>query len=189
MTKAKDAVGSNTVPLSSAWSLTKWQALRFLPQLRLALPLWVLVRRLRALLCVATLPFAFEHSLMQDQKLQKRDLCELHGWHQNYQVIGSGGPGQSPVYEITSGFKLVYQGGVPIGESTMDPTMEQTIPAGSIGLPNDILWQPAWAIFDFSSCNVIYEGDNVAGSPGGDVPFAGADYEECVVTFPCEGNL
>ncbi|KAJ9630974.1 hypothetical protein H2203_001502 [Taxawa tesnikishii (nom. ined.)] len=122
-------------------------------------------------------------------KLKKRDLCELHGWHQVYEVIGSGGPGQSPVIQTTYGFTLNYQGGVPIGTSSMDPLQQQTIPAGSIGLPNDILWQPAWNLFTFSSCNVIYEGNNVAGSPGGSVPQAGADYEECVVTFPCEGNL
>ncbi|KAK4500326.1 hypothetical protein PRZ48_008515 [Zasmidium cellare] len=90
------------------------------------------------------------------------DTCDLRGWHKVEIVVGGGGPGQAPVSYTYQGFDLNYEGGVPIGSNQDDlnpiAVDGETIPAGALGQPNEIQWDPNWALTSFDGCSATYNG-------------------------------
>ncbi|KAF2166594.1 hypothetical protein M409DRAFT_23228 [Zasmidium cellare ATCC 36951] len=89
------------------------------------------------------------------------DTCDLRGWHEVEIVVGGGGPGQAPVSYTRQGFDLNYEGGVPIGSNDdLNPIAVNgiTIPVGALGQPNEIQWDPNWALTSFNGCSATYNG-------------------------------
>ncbi|GAQ10044.1 hypothetical protein ALT_7365 [Aspergillus lentulus] len=106
------------------------------------------------------------------------------------EVIGSGGPGQEPVYNDRYGFIVGYQNEPTLGGiSGNSVDMQwQTLDGKSLGLAEDFMWVAAWDV-NFEGCSANYEGVEYQGGPVAAPGGLGETNEQCVVNFKCELNL
>ncbi|KAH2847088.1 hypothetical protein KXW08_003740 [Aspergillus fumigatus] len=116
--------------------------------------------------------------------------CQITGWADLSEVVGSGGPGQTPVYNDEYGFIVGYKNGPTLGGISGDSVDMhwQTLDGKSLGLPEDIMWVASWDV-NFEGCSASYEGVEYHGSPVAAPGGLGEVNEQCVVDFKCEPNL
>ncbi|KAH8884141.1 hypothetical protein GQ53DRAFT_811074 [Thozetella sp. PMI_491] len=138
--------------------------------------------------------------------LGKRDTCTMFAKYSIYQDVFGGNPTAPPTTDMS--LTLTYVGGVAIGGyrntdlKSNGPNVIAmdgvTIPANTIGLPQDIHWQPEFsALSGFGGCSASYEGQDVKGYTSG--AYNPCEEEEnagpgwtcswCGVDFGCESNL
>ncbi|PSK43109.1 hypothetical protein B9Z65_7063 [Elsinoe australis] len=122
--------------------------------------------------------------------LTKRDTCTLTAVFTKGTVIGSGGPGQVPVFTSDNFFTFQRPGSdvFRINGNSIQSGW-QTIPSSSTGTAMDVSFYSAFDLSSWNPCKVSYIFVETTGvsSDRTDGPCNDAGYQcsQCVMTFNC----